>query len=266
MKIVMEYCNRGDLQGLLRRAQDKKITCLKEKVTWNIGLQIILGLYYGQRVLHRDLKTANVFLQKDPGSSYFKVKIGFGSCQIVRTTGAFAKTIVGTPYYFSPELCNDEPYRDKSDCWALGIILYECCTLRRPFEARNQAALIMKIVQADVTPPPMETVSPELRHLIIWLLQKRANDRPTIRDLLCEKFIQDAIVDHNFQLPEDILEYEQSDFLSRTIRSTLAAKQEEAVERRPLDSGLMSAAALKVTRRSSYELQIIWVMVQILAK
>ena len=69
LHIVMEYCNRGDLQGLLRRAKEKNFTCLKENVTWNIGLQIISGLHYlhKQRVLHRDLKTANVFCRSTPG-------------------------------------------------------------------------------------------------------------------------------------------------------------------------------------------------------
>jgi serine/threonine protein kinase len=231
LKIVMEYCNRGDLQGLLRRAQDKNITCLKEKVTWNIGLQIILGLYYlhGQRVLHRDLKTANVFLQKHPGNTFFSVKIGdLGVAKLLETTGAFAKTIVGTPYYLSPELCTDEPYRDKSDCWALGVILYECCTLHRPFEARNQCALIMKIVNSDITPPPTETVSPELRHLITWLLQKKSDKRPTIKDLLREKFIQDAIAEHDFELPEELYALSLTDRLSHTIQGTLDTKPGDA--------------------------------------
>lgn len=43
---------------------------------------------------------------------------------------------VGTPYYLSPELCQDKPYNEKTDVWALGVVLYECCTLRHPFDAR----------------------------------------------------------------------------------------------------------------------------------
>ena len=80
------------------------------------------------------------------------MKIGdLGVAKLLETSGAFANTIVGTPYYLSPELCTDQPYRDKSDCWALGVLLYECCTLTRPFEARNQCALIMKIVNSDIS-------------------------------------------------------------------------------------------------------------------
>jgi NIMA (never in mitosis gene a)-related kinase len=58
--------------------------------------------------------------------------------QVLSTQTAFAQTIVGTPYYLSPELCEDKPYDDKSDVWALGVCLYECCTKHHPFDADNQ--------------------------------------------------------------------------------------------------------------------------------
>lgn len=78
LHIVMEYCNRGDLQNLLKKAKAKDMACLKESVTWNIFLQIVLGLHYlhTKKILHRDLKTANVFLMKDDSQPYFVVKIG----------------------------------------------------------------------------------------------------------------------------------------------------------------------------------------------
>ena len=67
-----------------------------------------------------------MFLSRDPSQKYFSVKIGdLGVAKLLDTSTAFAKTIVGTPYYLSPELCSDQPYRDKSDVWAFGVILYE---------------------------------------------------------------------------------------------------------------------------------------------
>ena len=59
-----------------------------------------------------------------------------------------AHTVVGTPYYLSPELCEEKPYNNKSDIWSLGCVLYELCTLRHPFEAMNQGALCLKILRA----------------------------------------------------------------------------------------------------------------------
>jgi len=127
LHIIMEYCNRGDLQALVKKAKEKELTCLRDHVTWNTSLQVILGLHYLHRkkILHRDLKTANVFLTDSnngglglgglnggQGLQYFQVKIGdLGVAKLLETSTAFAKTIVGTPYYLSPELCSDQPYR-----------------------------------------------------------------------------------------------------------------------------------------------------------
>ncbi|RXN36001.1 serine threonine- kinase Nek5 isoform X2 [Labeo rohita] len=43
-----------------------------------------------------------------------------------------ARTCVGTPYYLSPEICENRPYNNKTDMWSLGCVLYELCTLRHP--------------------------------------------------------------------------------------------------------------------------------------
>ena len=218
LKIVMEYCNKGDLQSLLKKAKSKKVKCLKEYVTWDLCLQIILGLEYlhSKKILHRDLKSANVFLTKENGEQVFNVKIGdLGVAKLLETSTAFASTIVGTPYYLSPELCADKPYRDKSDCWALGVLIYECCTLKRPFEARNQCALIMKIMQAKPEPLSKQTVSPELNRLVLWLLQKDPAKRPTIREILNDSLIRRKLKEHQLESPTFLDSYEESHYLDK---------------------------------------------------
>jgi NIMA (never in mitosis gene a)-related kinase 1/4/5 len=112
-----------------------------------------------------------------------------GVAKLMDTSTALANTIVGTPYYLSPELCMDQPYRDKSDCWALGVLLYECCTLQYPFEAKNQCALIMKIIQSPIRVPSQVHVSSSLAQLVMWLLQKDPAKRPSIKDLLREVLV-----------------------------------------------------------------------------
>lgn len=60
--------------------------------------------------------------------------------------------MVGTPYYLSPEMCEEKPYNEKSDVWALGCVLYEMCNQKPPFDASNQGALILKIIKGKYVP------------------------------------------------------------------------------------------------------------------
>ena len=92
----------------------------------------------------------NIFLTKEN-----KVKIGdLGAAKIMENIENFATSKVGTPYYLSPEVCEDRPYNNKSDIWALGCVLYEMCTLGHPFEAKNQAALLLKIIKGKYVSIP----------------------------------------------------------------------------------------------------------------
>lgn len=76
-------------------------------------------------------------------------------------------TIVGTPYYLSPELCEEKPYNNKSDIWSLGCILYELCTLKHPFDAKTQGGLFLKIIKENYE-PISDYYSKELADLIAW--------------------------------------------------------------------------------------------------
>jgi len=92
-----------------------------------------LGMLYlhSNKILHRDIKTINMFLSKDN-----TIKIGdLGVAKMLNQTANMAHTVVGTPYYLSPELCEEKPYNNKSDIWSMGCCLYEMCTLKHPFEA-----------------------------------------------------------------------------------------------------------------------------------
>jgi NIMA (never in mitosis gene a)-related kinase len=85
------------------------------------------------------------------------VKLGdFGVSKLLGTSTMNAQTVVGTPYYMSPEVCKSEPYTSKSDVWALGCILYELCTLKKCYEADNLLGLVYKIVMDPVKPIPSE--------------------------------------------------------------------------------------------------------------
>ena len=130
LNIVMEFCENGDLGQYLKRQMGKH---LRESQIWKFFIQMSLGMQYlhANRILHRDIKTINMFLARDD-----MIKIGdLGVARELNQTANMAHTIVGTPYYLSPELCEEKPYNNKSDIWSLGCVLYELCTLRHPFEA-----------------------------------------------------------------------------------------------------------------------------------
>jgi NIMA (never in mitosis gene a)-related kinase len=199
LHIVMEYCACGDLQRLVRGADDAAadgaagsgagaagppapLPPIEEQRVWAVFLQVLQGLAYlhSRRILHRDLKSANIFLTPSGG-----IKIGdLGVARVLGTESFFAKTCVGTPYYLSPELCEDKPYNDKSDMWALGCVLYELCTRRHPFDARNQGALILKIIQGKFPPVSDAHYSAELRGLVDLLLARDTRRRPSAAEVL----------------------------------------------------------------------------------
>lgn len=138
--IVMEYCDSGDLDHIIKRRGAIK-SFLPEEDIWSYFMQITLGLYalHSLHILHRDLKPANIFI-----CNKTHLKIGdMGVAKVLGSSSCFASTMVGTPYYLSPELCKNEPYNNKSDIWALGCIIYECCTFTHPFLACNQVYYIL---------------------------------------------------------------------------------------------------------------------------
>ena len=188
LNIVMEYCDGGDLCEFINKNKSTRVL-LKEELVWNLFLKICIGLatLHKYKILHRDLKTLNIFLTKE-----LDVKIGdFGVAKILTQSG-FAKTIIGTPYYLSPELCEDQPYNDKSDVWALGCILYELCTYRHPFNAKCQASLVMKIIQNE--PEPIHKYySYDMQKLINLILDKNHLTRPSCHDILNYPFVMEKI-------------------------------------------------------------------------
>jgi len=86
---------------------------------------------HDRKIIHRDLKSQNIFLNKDS-----TILLGdFGIAKVLSHTRQKCKTMVGTPYYLSPEIINYQMYSFKTDIWSLGIVLYEICALKPPFDA-----------------------------------------------------------------------------------------------------------------------------------
>ena len=197
LNIVMEYCESGDLNDFIENQKKTKVL-LKEEVIWKFFIKITLGLadIHKLKILHRDLKSLNIFLKQEKD-----VRVGdLGVAKVLNQT-FFAKTFIGTPYYLSPEICEDKPYNDKSDVWALGCILYELCTYQHPFTARSQGGLILKILNEN--PKPInDCYSKELKHLIKVIFDKDYQKRPSCLDILKMNYVIEKA--KNFGIYEDI--------------------------------------------------------------
>jgi NIMA (never in mitosis gene a)-related kinase len=174
--IVMEYAEEGSLSDRINQHKGRGEPIPNEKIIgWAAQLVIGIMLMHSKNILHRDIKSQNMFLTKGD-----IVKLGdFGISKALGTQGDFAKTYCGTPYFMSPEVCRDEVYNQKSDIWALGCALYELAMLRMPFDHKTMPGLMQMILEKDVDPLP-DYVDPKMKMLIYWMLQKDATKRPTI--------------------------------------------------------------------------------------
>ena len=92
---------------------------------------------------------------------------------MLESTRAFAKTAIGTPYYLSPEICQEKPYSFDSDVWALGCVLFEMAALRVPFDAQNIQALVQKITRGPMPQIPSHYTG-DLRQLCRELLHRES--------------------------------------------------------------------------------------------
>ena len=181
--IVMEYANDGDLSKKIKTQKNKIIgeKYFSEEKIMQYFYQICRGLQYihSKNIIHRDIKSQNIFLMKNG-----KIKIGdFGIAKALTNTKNNATTIIGTPYYFSPEIINGEPYNYKTDIWSLGVVLYEMCCLKLPFESNNIAQLSIKIMKGKYDPIP-NRYSKNMANLIKNMLNIDQKLRPNINEVL----------------------------------------------------------------------------------
>ena len=257
LHIVMEFCDKGDLAGVIRAQMGR---LLPEAKIWKFLIQMCLGLEYlhSKRILHRDIKTMNVFLAREDS-----LRIGdLGVAKKLINTAAFAHTMVGTPYYLSPELCEDKPYNIKSDMWALGCVLYELCTLKHPFDANNQGALFMKIIRAAYTPVTGQ-YSQELRQLVDLCLSKDYKRRPAATSILSRQGMKERAMGLNIIIPEASvlsgnpvqIPAAPSDFGRNGGNKGLPVIEEEKASRRPTEEGRKkpSTAVQKASVKSQPE-------------
>ncbi|KAG2432825.1 hypothetical protein HXX76_008559 [Chlamydomonas incerta] len=177
----------------------------------NMFVQIASAISYihSKRVLHRDLKTQNIFIAKGG-----IIKLGdFGISKVLERTDSFATTVTGTPYYMAPEICTNQPYTYKSDIWSLGCVLYEMCTLRHAFAADSLLSLVYQIVRGNFPPIPTDQFSNGLSDLVNRLLWRDPATRPSLSEVFKLQFVQKHL--DRFKGEEQRRNLKQSTSMSR---------------------------------------------------
>ena len=257
LNIIMEYCEKGDLSKLLKSTSsngnnniNQEDECgLPEDQIWSIMIQMAIGLNYlhSKKILHRDLKTQNILITKNN-----VIKIGdLGVAKALSHT-TFAKTFVGTPYYLSPEICEEKPYNEKSDIWALGCCVYQMATLKHPFNANSQPALIMKILN-DKLAPISKSYSEDLQLVINLMMDKNHFTRPMIGELLRNENFLQKCKQYNLY---DLLAYETGYFPPQLLK--IGSKEKFNIKQQITSPKLVSSTQTSesITPKNFLKLQV----------
>uniref|UniRef100_A0A8C1HZP4 Serine/threonine-protein kinase Nek4 n=1 Tax=Cyprinus carpio carpio TaxID=630221 RepID=A0A8C1HZP4_CYPCA len=185
--IVMGFCEGGDLYHRLKQ-QKGELLPERQVVEWFVQIAMALQYLHEKHILHRDLKTQNIFLTKTD-----IIKVGdLGIARVLENQNDMASTLIGTPYYMSPELFSNKPYNYKSDVWALGCCAYEMATLKHAFNAKDMNSLVYRIVEGKLPQMPSK-FDPQLGELIKRMLCKKPEDRPDVKHVLRQPYIKQQI-------------------------------------------------------------------------
>eukprot|EP00340_Litonotus_pictus_P003136 CAMPEP_0170519314 /NCGR_PEP_ID=MMETSP0209-20121228/4778_1 /TAXON_ID=665100 ORGANISM="Litonotus pictus, Strain P1" /NCGR_SAMPLE_ID=MMETSP0209 /ASSEMBLY_ACC=CAM_ASM_000301 /LENGTH=679 /DNA_ID=CAMNT_0010805173 /DNA_START=27 /DNA_END=2066 /DNA_ORIENTATION=- len=183
LNIIMDYADEGDLDGKLKKHVTKR-TNFPENEIWSCLIQLLQGLraLHNAKIMHRDLKSANIFLKSG------MIKLGdLNVSKLIKRPG-MDHTQTGTPYYASPEVWSDKPYDYKCDIWSVGCIIYEMCALKPPFRANSLEDLFKAITKGRFEPIP-KIYSQDLHMMVGILLQVNPSLRPDVHKLLANPII-----------------------------------------------------------------------------
>lgn len=207
--IVMDLADDGDLEGKIQKNVKSRGTFAENQI-WSFLIQTAQGLKYlhDNKIMHRDLKCANIFNFKNG-----VLKLGDLNVSTIIKMG-MATTQTGTPYYASPEIWADKPYDYKSDIWSVGCIVYELCTLKPPFRGSSLQELYKKVTRGVYDSIP-STYSKDMSTIIGLLLQVNPANR-----LNCDQILShDIILKHMKVDTGDIYSEENTKFaLLNTIK------------------------------------------------
>ncbi len=183
--LVSEFVDGETLRQRLARGP----LTLREILDITIQAASALAGAHAASIVHRDIKPDNLMLRPD---GYVKV-LDFGVATFARNAGASHDSaatiapsidtgpgmIVGTIAYMSPEQARGLPVDGRSDCYSLGVVLYELVTGRAPFSAATTTDLLVAILERE--PPSLRTVARGLPVQLEWIIEKALEKDPNLR-------------------------------------------------------------------------------------
>ncbi|XP_047731487.1 serine/threonine-protein kinase Nek11 isoform X4 [Prionailurus viverrinus] len=186
--IITEYCEGRDLDCKIQEYKEAGKTFPESQIIeWFIQLLLGVDYMHERKILHRDLKSKNIFLKNN------LLKIGdFGVSRLLMGSCDLATTLTGTPHYMSPEALKHQGYNTKSDIWSLACILYEMCCMNHAFTGSNFLSIVLKIVEGD-TPSLPQRYPRELNTIMERMLNKSPSLRPSAIEILKIPYIDEQL-------------------------------------------------------------------------
>jgi eukaryotic-like serine/threonine-protein kinase len=189
--IIMEWLEGRSLAEAL--AKDGRIA-IPRAVHIARGIGRALTAAHERGIVHRDLKPDNIMLVRHDDDADFVKVLDFGIAKLTMSGASDVQTvagaIMGTPHYMSPEQCRGAVVDQRTDVYALGVILYEMLSGRRPFAGSNMAELFE--AHLHQTPPPLRAIDPKIpptvEQAILQALAKDPDKRFARVDALVNAF------------------------------------------------------------------------------
>lgn len=192
--IFTEWVPGGSIQALVT-----KFGRLPEAIVRKYVAQLLVGLTYlhERQVIHRDIKAANILVD-DRGN----IKLAdFGSSKRMESQNNSQPprddtknhSLRGTPYFMAPEVITQSGYGRKADIWSVGCTILQMVTGQPPWKSlqcATPAALMFHIANASDPPPMPDTLTPDLRAMLLSCFQRDVEKRPSAAQLLQHPFVQ----------------------------------------------------------------------------
>ena len=182
--LILDYCENRDLSMILEKR--KRLTEIEVQYYIINLIKALQYLHYEKRIVHCDLKPSNIFL-----TDKLEVKLGdFGLAKII-TLDFTPNYYGGTVYYMAPELFEINKMCSFSiDIWSIGIIMYNLLTGKVPFHGKDRKETVIKIINENCEFPQDIIISEIAKDLIIQILNKDPQKRPSLGQILHHQFFR----------------------------------------------------------------------------